>query len=87
MELVLHYLRLDPNGMPVVARVDCFLPLALVVETGAIALVLLPFALWASRRPGRGVYRAALMVGCAYMVYATLDIEVYRYLRQQPKLP
>lgn len=83
--LALHYLCLDPYGVPMVARVDRFLPFHSLVEAGAVAQVLLPFAILALWKPRLGVRAGWLAVGL-YVLYGQFDLEVLRFFRQHATL-
>lgn len=76
-----HYAFPDPYGTPMVARVDRFLPFHALVECGAIALVLLPFALLALWKP-RFWTRLGWIACGAYLFYGAFDLEVLRFFRQ-----
>ncbi len=83
--LALHYLCLDPYGVPMVARVDRFLPFHSLVEAGAVAQVLLPFALWSLWKPRLAV-RAGWIAAGLYVLYGQFDLEVVRFFRQHATL-
>jgi hypothetical protein len=83
--LSLHYAFPDPFGAPMVARIDRFLPFHALVEGGALAQVLLPFALLALWKP-RLFARAGWIAGAAYLVYGTFDLEIMRFFRQHATL-
>ncbi len=86
VQLAIHYLRDDPFGRPIVARVDRFLWLSFVVEAGAIAVLLSPLALAGLRFRTSRLLRVAWGLSAAYLMFATLDLEVYRWLRQHVTL-
>ena len=81
-----HYLRLDPYGFPIVARVDRFLKFALVAEAGALFCVLFLAMFIATLFKRVNGARLALVFGGGYLLLGIFDLEVYRYLRQHINL-
>lgn len=83
--LAMHYVCPDPYGSPMVARIDRFLPFHALVELGAIAQVLLPFAvlaIWKPRLALRGAWTAAGI----YLLFGQFDLEILRFFRQHATL-
>jgi hypothetical protein len=66
--------------MPMVARVDRFLPFGILVEIGAIALIVLPFAVLKKFRY-KTLYLALTTLIC-YQIVGLFDLEIYRFLKQ-----
>lgn len=83
--LSLHYVFPDPFGATMVARIDRFLPFHALVECGALAQILLPFALLALWKP-RLFAKAGWFAGAVYLVYGTFDLEILRFFRQHATL-
>lgn len=83
--LSFHYAFPDPFGAPMVARIDRFLPFHALVESGAVAQVLLPFALLALWKP-RLFARIGWIAGAVYLVYGLFDLEILRFFRQHATL-
>jgi hypothetical protein len=78
--LFIHYFRQDPYGMPIVARIDRFLPFGIIVEIGAIALLILPFAILSQKL--KGSFKTAKIISFCYLLLGLLDLETYRFLKQ-----
>lgn len=78
--LLIHYFRADPYGMPIVARIDRFLPFGIIVEIGALAVLIAFFALL-SHRFKQSLFLAKLTT-ILYLVWGLLDLETYRFLKQ-----
>jgi len=85
LALVSHYAFPDPFGAPMVARIERFLPFHAIVECGAIAQILLPFALLALWKP-RLVTRLGWFAIGGYIVYGAFDLEILRFFRQHATL-
>lgn len=83
--LALHYVCPDPYGTPMVARIDRFLPFHALVELGALAQVLLPFAILAIWKPRLAIRSAWIATGI-YLLYGQFDLEVLRFFRQHATL-
>jgi membrane-anchored protein YejM (alkaline phosphatase superfamily) len=83
MVLLTHYLQADPYGAEVVAQPWRFIPYALYVETGALAILLLPFFILFLVTPYKKLWvRTAWVFGLLYLIFGIFDLEVYRYLKQ-----
>jgi hypothetical protein len=89
--LCFHYFRLDPFGNMIVTRVDRFLPFAIIVEIGAMALLVLPFLLLFHFLKGEKArirtFRTCVIVCLLYFLYAMVDLEYFRYIRQHLSIP
>jgi hypothetical protein len=83
--LALHYVCPDPYGTPMVARIDRFLPFHALVEIGAVAQVLVPFAILAIWRPRLAIRGAWIAVGI-YLLFGQFDLEILRFFRQHATL-
>lgn len=83
--LALHYACPDPYGSTMVARIDRFLPFHALVEFGAIAQILLPFAILSLWKP-RLALRGAWLAAGAYLLFGQFDLEILRFFRQHATL-
>ena len=82
IHLTVHYLRYDPYDLPIVARIDRFLPFAIVADLGAIFLVLLPGIILFQFIQRSWISKISFALGSIYLLYGVIDLEVYRHLRQ-----
>ena len=80
-----HYLRLDPYGFPIVARVDRFWKFALVAKLALCSASSFTMFIATLFKRVNGA-RLALVFGGGYLLLGIFDLEVYRYLRQHINL-
>jgi hypothetical protein len=89
LALTLHYFSPSPWGGPLVLRPDRFLPDALLIELGLLALLVLAFGIVERSAPARLVstYRAVVVSAVAfYSMFGQVDLEVVRWLGQHMNL-